>query len=388
MFNAVDAVVAGAGISGLTAARRLAEKGLKVLVVEETRKIGGHCHDFVNDHGILVQPYGPHIFHTDNTEVWDFLSRFTQWFPYNHRVGGFIDGQLIPIPFNLNTLHALLPLSLASQIEEKLLKNFSLGDRVPILKLRESEDEDLQFLARFVYEKIFLNYTLKQWGGKRPEDLDEGVSARVPVVISRDDRYFDDQYQGIPLKGYTRLLENMADHPNIHLLLNSNVNDLISLKDGLTWMNGKPFLGQYIYTGPIDDLFKGCYGELPYRSVEINFESFPYTGSYQSQGVVNYPNNYDFTRITEFKHFQRNPVHSYTTICREYPKEYIKGENPPFYVIDNKDNRALYLRYKDLANQFANIHCLGRLGEYRYYDMDQAVEMALGLTEKINIKNS
>ncbi|MBF9014423.1 MULTISPECIES: UDP-galactopyranose mutase [unclassified Oceanispirochaeta] len=381
MFNSIDVIVAGAGISGLTAARKLADEGKKVLVIEAKRKIGGHCHDFINDHGILVQPFGPHIFHTDKQRVWDFLSRFTEWFSYHHTVGGFIDGQLIPIPFNLNTLHALLPASLSNKIEEKLLKQFSLGERVPILRLRESEDEDLQFLARFVYEKIFLNYTLKQWGGKRPEDLDDSVSARVPVVISRDDRYFDDQYQGIPLKGFSPLLENMADHPNIHMLLNTDASKMVTLKEGKTWLNNKLFTGQYIYTGPIDELFHSCHGELPYRSTRIVFESFPFEGSFQKKGVVNYPNNYDFTRVTEFKHFQRNPVNSYTTVCREYPTPYIKGVNNPFYVIDSEENRALYQKYQDDVKGYNNIHTLGRLGEYRYYDMDDAVQAALSLTE-------
>ena len=383
MLRRIDAVIAGAGISGLTVARGLAEKGKKVIVVERGSTIGGHCYDYVNDHGILIQPYGPHIFHTNNRGVWDFLSRFTEWNPYHHSVGGYIDGQLIPIPFNLNTLHKLLPQQLGQRIEEKLLKAFPLGTRVPILKLRESDDEDLQFLAEYVYEKIFLNYTLKQWGGKRPEELDSSVSSRVPVVISRDDRYFDDTYQGIPLKGFSVLMQQMADHPNIHLLLNTDVHELIKIEDKKLLLNGHSFDGHYIHTGPIDELFDCCYGNLPYRSLKIEFESFPYEGSYQDKGVVNYPNNYDFTRITEFKHFQRNRVNQHTTIGREYPQPYIKGKNQPFYVIDNAENRRLYGLYKTAAERVSNLVCLGRLGEYRYYDIDEAVEVALQVAQEL-----
>ena len=202
-------------------------------------------------------------------------------------------------------------------------------------------------------------------------------------MISHDDRYFHDRFQGIPVKGYADLLERMADHPNIQLLLNTEINDLIRLKDGQTVMNGRPYRGHYIYTGPLDELMGFEHGTLPYRSVNIEFESFPTRNNFQTSSVVNYPNNYDFTRITEYRHFQRNPVQSYTTISREYPAEYVRGETHPFYVIDSEESRTLYASYRQQVNSYGNIHCLGRLGEYRYYDMDDAVDAALSLTKSL-----
>ena len=383
MFRKLDVIVAGAGISGLSAARLLADQGKRVLVVEKRRNIGGHCYDYFNDYGILVQPYGPHIFHTSLNDVWSFLSRFTEWNHYQHKVGGFIDGKTVPIPFNLNTLEKVFPRMTAARTEEKLLNTFSLGSRVPILTLKESGDKDLHQLADFVYENVFLNYTLKQWGGMRPEDLDPSVSARVPVVVSRDDRYFTDTYQGIPLKGVSRMMKSMVDHPNIHVLLNTDVSDLVRVSRSGIEMDGHSFKGKYIHTGPIDGLFEYRLGELPYRSLRLEFESFPCNGTYQSSGVVNYPNNYDFTRITEFKNFQRNPVLGHTTICREYPEDYRRGINHPFYVVNNEDNQKLYRRYRSLSNNIPNLFCLGRLGEYRYYDMDKAVLAAISLVSKL-----
>jgi UDP-galactopyranose mutase len=381
VINNIDVVIAGAGLSGLTAARALADDGKKVLVIEKNTQVGGHCYDYLNDKGILVQKYGPHIFHTKKKSVWNFMSRFTDWYYYHHEVKGLMDGQMVPIPFNLNSITSLFPRILAEKLESKLLEKYPLGSRVPILELKKSEDEDLQFLAQFVYEKIFLNYTAKQWGGKKPEELDSAVSARVPVLVSKDNGYFQDPYQGIPMKGYTKLMERMADHQNIHLLLNTRAEEVVEIKDGKIFIGGKTFSGKYIFTGPVDQLFGECYGELPYRSVDMKMETFAQEGYNQETGVVNYPNNYDFTRITEFKHFQRDSTMGYTTLCREFPQEYVKGKNAPFYIVNNKDSQELYEKYKALEDGVKNLYCLGRLGEYKYYNMDEAVASGLKLVE-------
>lgn len=386
MFHKMDAIIAGAGISGLTAARKLAESGKQVIIVEKSKAIGGHCYDYVNEHGIFVQLYGPHIFHTDKKDIWDFVSRFTEWYPYQHKVGVVIDGKMVPIPFNLNSLHSLFPDKMATRLEEKLLETFPYGNRVPILELNKTNDEDMNYLAEFVYEKIFLNYTIKQWGGKRPEELDSSVTSRVPVVISKDDRYFSDAYQGIPKNGFTKMMKNMVDHPNIHLLLNTDIMDVVELSDQKIIIDDREYKGELIYTGPIDELFDYKYGDLPYRSVKMTFENVKTDGLYQPLAVVNYPNNYNFTRITDLKQFQQEPNNSYSTLLKEYPQEYNRGENRPFYVIDNEYSQKCYSDYKKDVDKITNLTCLGRLGEYRYYDMDDAVEAAMNCVNSLKEK--
>lgn len=383
MVNKLDVVVSGAGLAGLTVARRFAESGKRVLIIEKNKEIGGHCYDYLNENGIIVQKYGPHIFHTDSEEVWNYLSCFTGWHLYHHQVKGLIDGNLVPIPFNLNSLKSLMPSLLSERLENKLLKYYNLGERVPILELRNSDDDDLKFLAQFIYEKIFLNYTAKQWGGKKPEELDFSVSARVPVIVSYDNGYFQNRFQGIPLNGYTNMMKNMVNHPNIHLLTNTHSDDVIDINEEQIFVFGNEFKGPYIYTGPIDELFSNCFGKLPYRSVDIKFESFQYDGLYQETGVINYPNNWDFTRITEFNHFQRDSIKKSTTLCKEYPQEYKQGKNQPFYIVNNSESKAMYQKYNELANKIPNLYCIGRLGEYKYYDMDKVVLSGLALVDKI-----
>lgn len=369
-----DAVIIGAGMAGAVLAERFATHGKKVLVIERRQHVAGNCYDELDDNGILIHKYGPHLFHTDDAQIWEYLSRFTDWHIYHHRVKAFIDGKPVPIPFNLNTLHEVLPRSLADKLETALLENYEYGKKIPILELKQSPNEDLQFLADFVYEKIFLHYTEKQWG-LAPDKISGAVTARVPVLIGRDDRYFYDRFQAVPKRGYGVLVKNMLDHKNIKLLLNTDFRDVMELRGEKIYLFRRKFKGRLIYTGQLDELFDKKFGELPYRSVNMKFETIA-AEKFQSAPVVNYPNNYDFTRITEFKqiHPAATPC---TTILREYPQEYVMGRNEPYYPIFTEDAAAMYKKYSDELARFEKITAVGRLAEYRYYDIDDVVKRAL-----------
>ena len=289
-----------------------------------------------------------------------------------HRVIALIDGIETFIPFNFNTLYDLFPQSLANCLETKLLEKFEYNKKVPILEFQKQDDEDLKFLANYVYEKVFLHYTAKQWG-KNPNEIDSAVTARVPVYISKDTRYFQDKYQGIPLNGYTEMVKNILNHPNIEIKLNTPYSKDIANK-----------AKRIFYTGSIDEFFNFKYGELPYRSVNFKFETYN-REFYQSNAVVNYPCNYDFTRIHEYKYYLQDKS-SKTVIAKEYSEFYKRGENEPYYPIVNEENKTLYEKYKKEIPQ--NVFFLGRLGDYKYYDMDKAVQRAIDLFEEIaNGKN-
>ncbi len=364
-------IVVGAGISGIVVARVLAERGEKVLLIDRKAHIGGNCHDYRNADGICVHQYGPHIFHTDVKPAWDFVSRFTDWHFYMHRVLGVIDGQLVPIPFNLNSISRVFPAGMAARLEEKLITRFGFNKKVPILELRSTDDADLNVLAEYVYQKVFLFYTMKQWGVK-PEELDPAVTGRVPVHVSRDDRYFQNRWQGIPLHGYTAMFERMLDHENITVLLDTAWTDVKA-----EYRNCRIF-----YTGSVDELMDWRFGELPYRSVELDFREYD-REFFQPCAVVNYPENYDFTRITEYRYFlgDRSPR---TVVSFEYPTACRRGVNEPYYPIAGEEHMALHDRYVEAARaEYADIHVLGRLGDYRYYDMDKAVARALNLMEHL-----
>lgn len=376
-----NTVIIGAGYAGLILAERLAsQQNQKVLVIEQRQHIGGNAYDRFDEHGVLIHEYGPHIFHTRSKEVWDYLSQFTEWHHYEHRVLANIDGHEVPLPFNLNTMDQVFPKALAERLQEKLVHFLGYNVKVPILKLREQDDEDLKFLANYVYEKVFLQYTLKQWG-IGPEELDPTVTGRVPIYISRDDRYFQDTYQGLPLRGYTEMFKKMIDHPNIHLMLNTKFQDIMTISEDGHKLFGQPFGGDVIYTGKIDELFDYQYGELPYRSLRFEYDT--YDVAYKQQvGQLNSPNHYDFTRITEFKHLT-GQQHTKTTLAREYPEIYVRGENTPYYPIIAEENQQNYKRYKKLAQDLSNVYLVGRLAEYKYYDMDAVVATALKLYKKL-----
>ncbi len=382
--NFFDYVVIGAGFAGSVMAERIATQlGKKVLIIEKRKHIAGNCYDRKDENNILIHQYGPHLFHTNNKKVVEYLSQFTEWDIYDHKVLVMIDGKKVPIPFNFNTLYEVFPHSLTQTLEKKLLKEYTYNSKVPSLELKKSTDKDLQFLADFIYEKIFVHYTAKQWGMK-PEEMDTAVTARVPVLVGRDDRYFNDTYQILPSGGYTKLFECMLDHENIKLMLNTDFKEVMKINGNDFYLFDQKFEGTLIYTGQIDELFDYRFGNLPYRSVEMKFETVG-KEYYQETATVNYPNNYDFTRITEFKHI--HPVKSNkTTILKEYPQEYKPNKNTPYYPIFTDENQKKYSQYLEYSKQFENLILTGRLAEYKYYDMDDMVKRALDLFDK-ELKN-
>lgn len=371
-----DYIIIGAGLAGCVMAERIANiLDKKVLIIEKRDHIGGNCYDYFNRNEILVHKYGPHIFHTDLEDVWEYLSQFTMWSNYQHHVLGFIDGKKVPIPFNLNTLHELLPHNLAEELEKKLIDKIGFNTKIPILKLKELDDEDFKFLADFIYEKVFINYTKKQWG-LTPEELDPSVTERVPIHISRDNRYFQDKYQGEPINGYTKMFEKMVKTPNIKVILNTNFKEVIKLLNNEILFIEEKFEGKMIFTGQIDELFNYELGELPYRSLKFESETFD-KKYFQEVGIVNYPNNYDFTRITEFKHLTKQE-NKKTSVVKEYPKTYDKDEDIPYYPIPKEEYNDLYRKYLEKATRINNLILVGRLAEYKYYNMDIVIKVALG----------
>jgi UDP-galactopyranose mutase len=367
-----DYIIVGAGFSGGVLAEQLAcRRGAKVLIVEKRRHIGGNCYDCYDKNGVLIHLYGPHIFHTPHKRVWDYISRFSEMHLYHHRVLGLIEGRKVPIPFSLATMDEILPKSLGQRIEEKLIKQFGMGKKVPILKLREENDPDLKFLAEYVYEKIFAFYTEKQWGLK-PEDLTPEVTGRVPVYISWDDRYFQDRYQGMPVEGYTRLFERMLDHPNIKLMMNT---DYFEIKDEIKAKK------KIIYTGPVDQFFGNCFGELSYRTLDFVFENHP-TERYQETATVNYPNDYGFTRISEFK-LMTGQISPTTTIVKEFSREAEIGKDELYYPMFTDEWLGKYKKYEDEAKKLDNVLFLGRLAQYKYYNMDQSILASLEAFDRI-----
>ena len=376
-----DSVIIGAGVAGCVAARDLAESGRKVLVLEQRDHIGGNCYDEKDEHGILIHKYGPHIFHTKEQKACDYLSRFTDWYAFGHEVVANVHGKLIPVPFNLNTLHMVYEQEKADALEKKLIDAFGLESRVPILKLREHEDPEIREIADYVYENIFLHYTMKQWG-QTPEQIDPAVTGRVPVLISHDNRYFQEPWQGMPLHGYTLMFEKMLDHENITVEIGVDARSRVTFSEGSVSLDGQAFTGDVIYTGPLDELFDCRFGRLPYRSLRFDFEYYD-KPDYQGHSVVNYTVSEDFTRITEFKYLTGQQSEG-TTIVKEYPFAYTGAAGEiPYYSIANAANQKLYEQYRGLVEHIPNVWLLGRLAEYKYYNIDAMVLKALELTDKI-----
>jgi UDP-galactopyranose mutase len=358
-----DYLVVGAGFAGAVVAEQMARNfGRKVMVVDRRPHIGGNAYDHYNDHGLLVHKYGPHIFHTNSRDVFEYLSRFTQWRNYEHRVLANVDGQLVPIPINLDTVNRLYNLSLTSD----QLESFFASIAEPVSSVRTSEDVVVSRVGRMLYEKMFRGYTRKQWG-LDPSELDASVTARIPVRTSRDDRYFTDTYQCMPLRGYTRMFENMLDHPNIELCTGVDYRDVVS----------RVTFDQMVYTGPIDEFFGYQFGKLPYRSLEFKHETYE-QDVHQPAAVVNYPNEHPYTRITEFKYLT-GQAHAKTSVVYEYPR----AEGDPYYPVPKPENAVLYKQYQMLAEATPNVHFVGRLATYKYYNMDQVVAQALTLCGKL-----
>ncbi len=369
---AYDVIVIGAGFSGATFARKAADAGKKVLLLEQRDHIGGNCYDYRDENGILIHPYGPHLFHTDNEEVVAFLSRFTQWTPYRHKVRVRIGDHVVPLPINFTSLDLLFEASDA--LKKNLLETFEGKQSVSIFELLESDDAAIQALGKFVYNNVFENYTVKQWG-TTPEAIDRSVLKRVPVRLNFEDGYFDDGFQQMPSQGFTALFEAMLAHENITVRVGVNALERVHVSpDGITFDN-TVFGGTVVYTGMLDALYAHCYGHLPYRSLHFDFETLEQE-QFQEVTTVNYPAAPLMTRITEFKHIYQS-VCPKTVIAKEYPQAFESGRNLPYYPLFTPASQDAYRRYGDLCAETPKLIALGRLAQYRYYDMDDAVAGAL-----------
>lgn len=359
-----DYLVVGAGYAGSVIAERLARKfNKRVLICDRRNHIGGNAYDFYNEDGILIHKYGPHIFHTNSVDVFQYLSQFTKWRDYEHRVLAEVDGKLVPVPINLDTVNYLYNL----QLTEDTLEAYFASVAEKKESIRTSEDVVVARVGRELYEKMFRGYTRKQWG-LDPSELDASVTARIPVRTNRDDRYFTDTFQAMPLHGYTRMFENMLDHPNIRIMLNTDYRDIereISYRE-------------MVYSGPIDEFFGYRYGKLPYRSLEFKHEVHD-RAIFQSAPVVNYPQQHAYTRITEFKYLT-GQQHRKTAIVYEFPR----SEGDPYYPVPRPENAALYKQYEALGQATPHVHFVGRLATYRYYNMDQVVAQALTVVAKLH----
>jgi UDP-galactopyranose mutase len=363
MVKKYDYLIVGAGYAGAVCARQLADAGKKVLVVDKRSHIGGNAYDEKNKHGVLVHPYGPHIFHTNSKKVFEYLSRFTHWRFYEHRVLAKVKGQFYPIPINRLTINKVFGLDM----KEDQVESFLDTKRIPKDTVKTSEDVVLNSVGHELCEMFFRGYTRKQWDLDLSE-LSAGVAARIPTRTNDDDRYFTDTYQFMPVDGYTKMFERILDSSNIELELNTDF-----LADRSKWNYQK-----IIYTGPVDAFYDHCYGKLPYRSLSFEHEHNPDADSLQTVGTVNYPNEEKFTRITEFKHLTGQKI-SGTSIVREYSK----ADGDPYYPVPNPSNEALYKKYQEKADVEPNVYFVGRLAQYRYYNMDQVVASALSLVEKL-----
>ena len=363
-----DYLIVGAGFAGSVLAERLArELNQRVLIVDKRPHIGGNAYDRYDDAGVLIHPYGPHIFHTNSADIFDYLSRFTQWRPYQHRVLGSVDGQLVPIPINLDTVNKLYGLNLTSFELEKFFE--SVAEKKDTI--RTSEDVVVNKVGRELYNKFFRGYTRKQWG-MDPSELDASVTARVPTRLNRDDRYFTDTYQAMPLHGYTRMFERMLDHPNIKVMLNTDYREVEAL---LPWKH-------MVYTGPVDAFFNYKHGKLPYRSLEFRHVTVAQE-RFQEVGTVNYPNDYGYTRISEFKHIT-GQQHPSTSVVYEYPC----AEGDPYYPVPRPENAELYRRYEAETETVDNVTFVGRLATYKYYNMDQVVGQALAAFKRLQQRHA
>lgn len=340
----------------------------EVLLIDTKPHIAGNSFDYFDKNNICIHKYGSHIFHTQSERVWKFVNKFSEFNNYKHKVYVHIDGKETTIPFNLNSINDMFDENFAKRLEEKLLAKFSYGDKISIMDFLKEDDEDLKFLANYIYEKVFLNYTKKQWG-KAPENLDGNITARVPVYISRDNGYFQDKYQGIPTKGYTELVKKLLSNPKIEVRLNCNFKDL---KDEVSYE-------KLFYTGSIDEFFDYKFGVLPYRSVNFKMEELNQE-YFQRNSVVNYPNDFDFTRIHEYKYYL-NDKSDKTVIAKEFSEDFELGKNERFYP--RTEGYELYQKYLKEAQNLENIYFLGRLGDYKYYDIDKTILRAIELFETI-----
>lgn len=359
-----DCVVVGAGFAGATIAERLADSGKSVLVIEQRDHVGGNCYDYKDENGITIQKYGPHIFHTNNKEVWDYLSQFTEWIPYKHKVLSNQGDKTVSLPVSLKTIDELFLGTKGDSIKKKLIEYYGSNKKITIIELLENKDTELNDFAEEIFEKIYLGYSRKQWG-EDPRNLNSLVLNRVPVWTNYDDSYFKDSFQGIPKDGFTQIVVNMLNKPNIKLILKKSFKEIA----------GEIEYEKLFFTGSIDEYFGYKHGKLPYRAQRFEFETLAFEW-FQSNSVVNYPGIEAFTRITEFKHFDNHKADK-TVILKEYSENYEVGKNIPSYPIPKVQNQTLYEKYKQEADKLDNVVFLGRLGEYKYCNMDEVVANSL-----------
>ncbi len=374
-MSKIKNLIVGCGLSGIVLAERIAsELNEEVLIIDKRDHIGGNCYDYKGQDDIIIHKYGPHAFHTKYKEVWDYLSKFTSWHYFTLKSQIVIDNEKVTLPFNINTIYEVFPEYLATKISKKLINTYGYNKKIPILELKNSKDKDLKFLAEYVYKKIFEQYTVKQWG-VTPEEIDKSVTSRVPVLVSKDNGYFQDKYQAIPLQGYTKMMNCILDNPLIKVQLNTDFKDI---RDNVKY-------DKLFYSGAIDEFFNYEFGALPYRSLyfDIQEKNVEY---YQNTAITNYPNNYDFTRISEYKYFLDQKT-SKTTIAIEYPQEFEDGKNERYYPIANDSNLELYEKYLQKSKNLSNVYFFGRLGDYKYYNMDETIKRALDLFKKVKENN-
>lgn len=355
-------LVVGCGLTGAVLAERIAtQTGQDVLVIDKRDHIGGNIYDYKDDDtNITIHKYGPHVFHTKHKPIWDYLSRFTKWHYFNLEVKGFVQGKYLPIPFNLNSLHTIYPKYLADKLEIILLKNYKFGEKIYISDLINTKDNLIKFLTNFIVDHIFYGYSQKQWDITSLENIDRSILDRIPLKLSFDDRYFEDQYQGIPKEGYTIMIQKILDHNNIQ----------VELKTDYKYIKDKIDCDNIFYTGMIDEFYDYQYGALPYRSLDFDIVKYSYLDYFQKYPHINYPNNYDFTRSIEYSYYLPG-IYKGTCVVYEYPKKFINNINEPYYPIPSKLNNEIYNKYRAIDSK--NLYFSGRLGNYKYYNMDDAI---------------
>ena len=360
-----DYCIVGAGPAGAVSAQQLAQQGKRCLIIEKRNHIAGNLHDHYNRYGILIHSYGPHFFRTDKDRIWNYLSQFTDWHYYQHKVLSMVEGMLVPFPINLDTYNMLHNTNLSAAEFERHLASFHSSKEAA-----NAEEAAIDQMGEYLYSLFVKYYTRKQWG-KDPQELHADTIRRIRMRTNRESRYQPRKYQAIPHEGYTKMIERMITHPNIYLLLNCDYKNIIDSID----------YNHLIYSGPLDYYFDYDLGMLEYRSLRLEEKTFFYE-SYQEEAVINYPNNYAFTRITEYKKMT-GQRHHFTTVHFEYPQQFQEGVNQPYYPILNDRNLTLREQYLKQANSLKKVSFLGRLAEYRYYDMDDAIEAAINLVKNL-----
>lgn len=379
-FSQCDAIVVGCGLTGGVIAHHLAEQGRKVIILEKRTHIGGNMYDYIDEHGFLVQKYGPHTFHTKKKDLYDYMCRFEEWEEYKLTCGAFIDGKCTPTPFNFQTIDDFYAPEKAAELKAHIKAAFPNKDTATVIEVMQHEDSLVSGYAKFLFEKDYSLYTAKQWGIS-PSEIDPSVLKRVPLRFSYDVGYFDDDYQVMPKHSFTDFFNNLLNHKNITVQLSVDALEYISIKDDTIFIDGRSRNIPVIYSGAVDELFNYIHGKLPYRSLRFEWR-YEDKESIQDMPVVAYPQAEDFTRITEYKKIPLQNKQG-TSYAVEFSLPY-KGDTDaePYYPVLTEESQKQYAKYKALADSIPNLICCGRLGDFKYYNMDQALERALRLCEQ------